>query len=139
MAGRVAKPSNGLHATAETAVAQPTEQKRPGRSRRQADPSPARTRFDQAVQWMEKYQEQLRQNKQWNEELVRFRAEAEQLMGINQKPETTNPKPEPRKQDSKGGKQVIGHESSRGVAGDARNAVEIVVLAGDIRQAVALH
>jgi uncharacterized protein HemY len=45
----------------------------------------AREWYDRAVQWMEKNKDQLEGNKQWLEELRRFRAEAEELLGIKEK------------------------------------------------------
>jgi len=42
----------------------------------------ARHWYEQAVQWMDKNQKQLEQNKQWDEELRRFRSEAAELLGI---------------------------------------------------------
>jgi WD40 repeat protein len=44
----------------------------------------ARQWYDRAVQWMEKNKDQLG-NKQWLEELRRFRAEAEELLGIQER------------------------------------------------------
>jgi tetratricopeptide (TPR) repeat protein len=38
--------------------------------------------YDRAVLWMEKNRDKLERNKQWLEELRRFRAEAEELLGV---------------------------------------------------------
>jgi hypothetical protein len=46
------------------------------------DKDEARKWYDRAVQWMEKNQDQVHRNKQWLEELRLFRAETEDLLGI---------------------------------------------------------
>jgi WD40 repeat protein len=46
----------------------------------------AREWYDRAAQWMEKNKDQLEGNKQWPEELRRFRTEAAELLGIKEKP-----------------------------------------------------
>jgi hypothetical protein len=43
----------------------------------------ARQWYDRAVQWMEKNKDQLGGNKQWLEELRRFRAEAKERLKMN--------------------------------------------------------
>ena len=45
----------------------------------------ARKWYEKGIKWMEKNQKQLEQNKQWDEELRRFRAEAEELLGVKKK------------------------------------------------------
>ena len=41
--------------------------------------------YKQAVEWMEKNNDELMKNPQWPEELRRFRAETEQILGIGKK------------------------------------------------------
>jgi serine/threonine protein kinase/WD40 repeat protein len=43
----------------------------------------ARKWYEKAVRWMDKNQHQLESNKEWQEELRRFRAEAEELLGMS--------------------------------------------------------
>jgi tetratricopeptide (TPR) repeat protein len=58
----------------------------------------ARQWYEKAVEWMNKNQKQLQQNKQWDEELRRFRAEATQLLGLSEPPKKENvPKPEEKR------------------------------------------
>jgi tetratricopeptide (TPR) repeat protein len=45
----------------------------------------ARRWYNQAVEWMEKNNDELMKNPQWPEELRRFRAETEQILGIGKK------------------------------------------------------
>jgi len=55
----------------------------------------ARQEFAKAVAWMDKHQPQ-------DQDLRRFRAEAAELLGIKEKPETENQKPEEKNQQLKG-------------------------------------
>jgi tetratricopeptide (TPR) repeat protein len=45
----------------------------------------ARKRYDQAVEWLEKNGPMLTTNPQWADELRRFRAEAEETLGLKKK------------------------------------------------------
>jgi Flp pilus assembly protein TadD len=45
----------------------------------------ARKRYDQAVEWLEKNGPILAKNPQWADELRRFRAEAEETLGLKKK------------------------------------------------------
>jgi uncharacterized protein HemY len=49
------------------------------------DKEHARKWHEKAIGWIEKNQKQLQQNKQRDEELHRFRAEADELLGIKKK------------------------------------------------------
>src|SRR5262249_16339311 len=41
--------------------------------------------YEKAIEWMDKNQKQLEQNKQWDEELRRFKTETEELLEVKKK------------------------------------------------------